>query len=81
MTTDAGPIVETALPAGDREACGQSLHVPLERPRQRLVEIVDAEDESPVRRGEDAEVREVRVTTQLRVDPCPRPVARSAAIT
>ena len=63
----AGRVVEAALPAGDREAGGEPLHVPLERPRQRLVEVVEAEDEPPVGCGEDAEVREVRVAAELGV--------------
>ena len=67
-------IVEAAIPARDREARGEPLHVPLERPRQRLVEVVDAEDEPPIGRGEDAEVREVRVAAELRVQARPRPV-------
>ena len=63
----AGRVVEAALPAGDRETGGEPLHVPLERSRQRLVEVVEAEDEPPVGRGEDAEVREVRVAAELGV--------------
>ena len=38
-------------------------------PGQRLVEVVDAEDEPPVGRGEGAEVREVRVAAQLHLQP------------
>ena len=77
----AGRIVEAALPAGDRETGGKPLDVPLERPRQRLVEVVEAEDEPPVRRGEDAEVREVRVAAELGVQiPVRGPSARSAAM-
>ena len=67
-------IVEASVPAGDGEARGEPLHVPLERPRQRLVEVVDAEDKPPIRRGEDAEVREVRVAAELRVQARPRPI-------
>ena len=57
--------VEPAVAAGDREARHEPLDVPLERPWQRLVEVVDAEDQPPVRSGEDAEVREVRVAAEL----------------
>jgi hypothetical protein len=60
---------EAALPAGDRDAGGEPLHVPLERAPAGLVEVVAVEDEAPVGSREDAEVREVGV------------VARSAAIT
>ncbi len=42
-------LVEATVPSGDRETRGEALHVPLERPAQRLVEVVDAEDEPPVR--------------------------------
>ena len=73
--------VEAAIPAGNRETGGKPLHVPLEGSRQRLVEVVETEDEPPVRRGEDAEVREVRVAAELGVAiPVRGPSARSAAI-
>ena len=70
----ADRLVEAAIPARDREARGEPLHVPLEWPRQRLVEVVDAEDEPPIGRGEDAEVGEVRVAAELSVQPGPRPI-------
>jgi len=66
-------LVEPEVAAGDRDARSESLHVPLERPRQRLVEVVDAEDEAPVGRRKDSEVREVRVTAELGMKPCSRP--------
>ena len=50
-------LVEAAVSAGDGEAHHEPLDVPLERSRQRLVEVVDAEYEPPVGRGEYAEVR------------------------
>ena len=65
---------------GDREARDEPLDVPLERPGKRLVEVVDAEDQPPVGRGVDAEVRQVRVAAQLRVSPVRGVPARSAAI-
>ncbi len=67
-------LVEAEIPSGHREARRQPLHIPLERPRQRLVEIVDAEHQPTVRRGEEPEVGEMRVTAQLRVK------ARSRAV-
>ena len=67
-------IAEAQVPSGDREAGGEPLHVPLERSRQRLVEVVETEDEPPIRCGVDAEVREVRVSAELRVQSRPRPV-------
>ena len=70
----AGRVVEAAIPAGNGETGGEPFHVPLERSRQRLVEVVETEDEPPVGCGEDAEVREVRIAAELRVEPRPRPV-------
>ena len=64
--------VEAAVAAGDREARDEPLDVPLERAGKRLVEVVDAEDQAPVGRGERAEVREVRVAAELRVQARPR---------
>ena len=37
--------VEPAVAAGDLEACGESLDVPFERAGERLVEVVQVEDE------------------------------------
>ena len=56
---------EAELASRDQEAGRQPLHIPLPRPGQRLVEVVDVEHESPLRRGEDAEVREVGVPAAL----------------
>ena len=61
-------LVEAEIASGHGEARRQPLHIPLERPRQRLVEIVDAEHQPTVRRGEEPEVGEMRVTAQLRVN-------------
>ena len=58
-------VVEATVSAGDGETRHEPLHIPLERPGQRLVEVVDAENEPPVRRGEYAEVREMRVAAEL----------------
>src|SRR5207344_303305 len=66
-------LVEAAVAPGDGKARHEALHVPLERPRQGLVEVVDAEDELPIWRREYAEVREVRVTAELDVEPAARP--------
>ena len=41
-------------------------------PGKRLVEVVEAEDELAVGRGEAAEVRQVGVAAELRVEPGPR---------
>ena len=49
----------------DDEARDEALDVPLERRGERLVEVVEVEDEPAVRRGEHPEVREVRVAAAL----------------
>ena len=60
------PLAADAVFAGgDREAGGEPLDVPLPRPRQRLVEVVEVEDEAAVGRREDAEVGEVGVAAGL----------------
>ena len=60
-------LVEKAtLPGGaDLHARGETFHVPLPGRRQGLVKVVDVEDHRPLRRGEQTEVREVRVATRL----------------
>ena len=65
---------EAAVAAGDGEARDESLQVPLERARKRLVEVVDVEDEPPVGRGECTEVGEVRIPAELDLQPRPRAV-------
>ena len=60
---------EPVVPPGHGEAGRQPLDVPLERPGQRLVEVVDVEDQAPLRGGERAEVGQVRVPAQLHPQP------------
>ena len=50
----AAPNRSIVFSVNDLEARGQALHVPLERARKRLVEVVHAEDDAPVGRGEAA---------------------------
>ena len=57
---------EPAIAAGDRDARGQALDVPFPGSRQALVEVVEVEDQPPIRRGEYAVVGEVRIAAQLR---------------
>jgi hypothetical protein len=59
------PLAEAVLAARDGDAGDKPLHVPLERAGAGLVEVVAVEDETPVRSGEDPEVREVGVATEL----------------
>ena len=53
------------MAGGDEKAGGEPLDVPLPRPGQRLVEVVDVEDEATLGRGVEPEVREVRVAAAL----------------
>ena len=64
--------VEPAAAPGHGEAGDEPLQIPLERARQRLVEVVHVEDEPPVGRRVGAEVRQVRVAAQLGVQARPR---------
>ena len=75
---DRAPLlgVEPAIASGHREAGDQPLDVPLERARQRLVEVVDAEYQPPVGRAEGAEVGQVRIAAELHVEPGPRRVGQ-----
>ena len=52
----------------DREARGHALHVVLERPGERLVEVVQAEEQGALRRCEQAEVRQVGVAAELHLE-------------
>ncbi len=61
-------VVEAAISPGDGEAGHEPLDVPLERPGKRLVEVVQAEDQSPIRRGKHAEVRQVGIAAELRLE-------------
>ena len=60
---------EPVVAARDREARRHPLHVVLERPGQRLVEVVQVEQQPPLGRGERAEVRQVRIAAQLGLQP------------
>src|SRR5690242_13122669 len=61
---------EAVAPAGDDNAGGQALHIPLPRPRQGLIEIIHIEDLSAFRRRIDAEVTEMCIATHLCRNPC-----------
>ncbi len=58
-------VAQAVVPAGHDEARGEALDVPLPRRREGLVEVVDGEDDLPLRGGEAAEVAEVRVAAGL----------------
>src|SRR4029077_13654240 len=57
--------LERPVPTGDADARGEALHIPFPGAGQGLVEVVDVEDQLPLRRGEGTEVRQVRVTAEL----------------
>ena len=61
-------VLQAVVPASHDEARGESLDVPLPRGREGLVEVVDREDDPPLRRGESAEVGEMSVSAALDVD-------------
>ncbi len=62
-------LVEASRPTGDHEAGREALDVPLEGSVERLVEVVDVEDEVALGRCEQPEVGEVGVAAQLDDDP------------
>ena len=62
-------LLEAIVTTRHDEARGESLDVPLPGRRQRFVEIVDGEDHAPLRRGEPAEIGEVRIPAALHADP------------
>ena len=66
--------VEAVVACRDREARRHPLHVVLERPGERLVEVVQVEQQRSLGRCERTEVREVRVAAQLDVQSCGRRV-------
>ena len=59
---------EAAAPSHDLKTGGQALQVPLPRTRERLVEVVDVEDELAFGRAEQAKVQQMRITAELHGD-------------
>ena len=58
-------VLETAPSGCDDEARGEPLQIPFEWCGQGLVEIVDIEDESSLRRGEAAEIHQMTIAARL----------------
>ena len=58
-------LAEAVVTRRDREARRHALHVVLERARQRLVEVVQVEQQGPLRRGEQPEVRQMSIAAEL----------------
>ena len=61
----ASSLAVAIVAAGQHEACGQALHVPLPRGGQGFVKVVDVKDHPPFRRGESTEVAKVAVAAGL----------------
>lgn len=57
--------IKAALARANFHAGHQSRNVPLPGTRQRLIEIVEVEDRAPIRRREEPEVRDMRVSAGL----------------
>src|SRR5918994_2135550 len=64
--------VEAVVAASDHEARSEAFDVPLPRPRQGLVGVVDVEEQGALRGGIRPEVREVGVAAKLSLDASPR---------
>ena len=62
-------VAEPVLPRGHLQAGRQPLHVPFPGRGQRLVEVVDVEDQPALGRAEEAEVGQVRVPARLHDHP------------
>ena len=62
-------VAEPVLPRGHLQAGRQPLHVPLPGRGQRLVEVVDVEEQLALGRAEEAEVGQVRVPARLHDHP------------
>ena len=56
---------EAVVASGEHEGRCQALHIPLEGPGIGLIEVVDVEDRDTIGCGEEPEVGQVRVTTEL----------------
>ena len=63
---------ELTVPGCDDHAGGEPLEVPLPRPRQGLVKVVDVEHQLALRRGEQPEVGQVGIAANLGVQARPR---------
>ena len=71
---------EATFPPCDLDAGCQALDVPFPGSGERLIEVVDIKDQLTFRRGEPAEVRQVRIAAQLHMQPVLGKVARSDAM-
>ena len=61
-------FAEAVVATGDHDARRQTLEVPLPGRREGLIEVVEGEDDLPLRGGEAAEVDQMRVSAALHAD-------------
>jgi hypothetical protein len=62
-------VAEAVVPAGHHEARSEALDVPLPGGRKGFVQVVDGEDDPPLRGGKAAEIAQVGVPAALDADP------------
>jgi hypothetical protein len=62
-------VEKIEVPRGEDDARREALDVPVPRRGQRLVEIVDVEENVPLRRREAAEIHQVSVAARLHPEP------------
>ncbi len=62
-------LLVTRFASRKNQRCRHPLQVPLKGAANRLVEVVDVEDEAAVRRGKGSEVAHVGIAAELRLDP------------
>src|SRR5580704_13563513 len=61
----ANPVARADLPSGEHHAGGETLDVPFPRGGQRLIEIVDVENQAPLGGTVTAEIQQVGVAAGL----------------
>ncbi|EXI65119.1 MAG: hypothetical protein AW07_04747 [Candidatus Accumulibacter sp. SK-11] len=65
--------LDAVLASRHHQAGGESLHIPLERPGQRLVKVAQVKQEVPLGRRPEAKVEDVSVAAELHQQPAVRP--------
>ena len=79
---DGGPLLlaEASIAPGNGQTGSKPLDVPLPGSGKGLVEVVEVEDQIPLRRSEDTEVAQVGIAAGLDVSPERGVVDRSEAM-
>jgi hypothetical protein len=70
--------LDPALPRGHYQAGGETLDIPLKRAGQGFVEVTQVERQIPLRRGPQAEVKDMGIAAQLHHQPAVRLAAQIA---